>query len=53
MTTDNFDSKKGYWLASPYTLAAKFAFELVTVIAGILIALFENSIQRYSSSISN
>ena len=49
MTTDNFDSKKGYWLASPYTLAAKFAFELVTVIAGILIALFVNGIQERRS----
>ena len=49
MTSDNFDSKKGYWLASPYRLAAKFAFELLTVIAGILIALFVNGIQERRS----
>jgi hypothetical protein len=46
MTTDDSENKKERKHTTPYKIGAKLAIELVTVIAGILIALFVNSVQE-------
>jgi hypothetical protein len=46
MTTDDSEYKKERKQTTPYKIATKLALELVTVIAGILIALFVNSVQE-------
>jgi hypothetical protein len=46
MTTDESDHKKERRQTQVYKISAKLATELVTVIAGILIALFVNSVQE-------
>ncbi|HZI26421.1 MAG TPA: hypothetical protein VFD46_15155, partial [Chryseolinea sp.] len=46
MTTGESDHKKERSKTTAYRIGVKLAIELLTVIAGILIALFVNSVQE-------